>query len=197
MQHRWQRTCVVLWPPSCPGLSAPSRLHLTMTYGFSVLCLLVHQTKSDDFLCFKMKSFGGREETHKDMVNVFSGMFHWEKCFVHIGQHVGFPWSQSCSVNPPSVDGEVSHGGHTVISWMLLDFCGSSFCTLMITRKLLSVPQGCSPPCQSLFSILIPSLISRLTFIYLMNPYVRISVMNINIFGVSECLNPDVPQAVS
>lgn len=153
MQHSWQRTCVVLWPPGCPGLGAPSRLHLTMTYGFSVSCLLVDQTKSDDFPCFKMKSFGGREETHKDMVDVFSEMFHWEKCFVHIGQHVGFPWSQSCSVSPASVDGEVSHGGHTVISWMLLDFCGSSFCTLVITRKLLSAslcPPGLFPTLSKL-----------------------------------------------
>lgn len=41
--------------------------------------------------------------------------------------------------------------------------------------------QHCFPPCQSRFSI--QWLFSRLTFIYLVNLCVRVSIMNINTFG--------------
>ena len=66
-----QRTFVVLKPTGCSQISALYRFNLITIYGFSALSFFVHQNAAMAFLFLKMKHFWRREETRKDMFNVF------------------------------------------------------------------------------------------------------------------------------
>lgn len=64
-------------------------------------------------------------------------------------------------------------------------------------RSFSPSPRDVPPPLPKL-ALYSNSFFAFQVDIYLFDePYVRISMMNINIFGASECLNPDVLQAVS
>lgn len=118
---------------------------------------------------------------------MFSEKTHYEVCFVHNGEC----FSSFMFALEPELHGEpsTSRRGKATM-WP----CGRLLCfhvpvvpscTLIAIQNLLFIPQ-----CRSLLlSKLVSSLfkfffISKLTFIYLINPYVRVSVTDINVFGV-------------
>lgn len=120
------------------------------------------------FLVLKMKLFGRKEETCKDMVDVFSEKIN---C-------VPRPyWAALLFSMEPELRGESSICRWWSQPWWphghLLDV--SVFLWFLLLQphyhpEASLHPRGMFPhPCQSLLSILIPSLLSRLTFIYLMN----------------------------
>lgn len=112
-------------------------------------------------LVFKMKLFWRKEEIHEDMVNMFSEKILWELCFVHMGQHFCFPWSQSCLVSPAFIDGKVSHVAVQSSPGCFRVSMAPPSTTSLPPRSFSPSPRAVPHPCQSLFSVQIPSLLSR------------------------------------
>lgn len=110
---------------------------------------------------------------------MFSGKIHCEVCFVRFGQRFSV---SLFSMEPVLLDGSSVYRTvrSAVVALQLPPscVCGSSSNPHYHPETSFCTPSAVPHPCRSLFSILTPSLLFRLSLMYLMNPCVRVSVMD-------------------